>query len=343
MVGYHMLEQLSYRPSMTIYIAVSTDEERNSVRGDCIPLIIPVLKSKFVWDAIKSIRKIVKEKKIDIVFSPSSSGLSNSLFATIGTKAKNVAYRGTQAKVRKGDPTYYLGILNPRVKYVVCETEDIKDYLSQFFRPCQLSVNLKPFEVEWVEDACLHPKQVEGVPENAFSLIYIAATKGRPFKGLTTLIQAVNMIDDTRLHFVFVGDYEESDYQLAINGPAKDRIHFLGRRSDAIYYIPKQDLFVLPSTRDASPRVIREAMACGLPCIVTNILGARDLIVDEGTGILVPPSDPEKMAEAIVDLMDNKEKLLQFGKAGRERIINDFSMKKYVDNFEQTFTDIVNK
>lgn len=70
MVGYHMLEQLSYRQSMTIYIAVSTKEEHNSVRGNCIPLTIPVLKSKLVWDAIKAIRKIIKEKKIDIVFLP---------------------------------------------------------------------------------------------------------------------------------------------------------------------------------------------------------------------------------------------------------------------------------
>ncbi len=284
-----------------------------------------------------------KGKEDRYCFSPSSSGLSNSLFASIGTKAKNVAYRGTQAKVRKGDPTYYLGILNPRVKYVICETEDIKEYLSQFFRPDRLSVHLKPFDVEWVEDACQHPKQADGVPEGAFSLIYIAATKGRPFKGLTTLIQAVNLVEDSRLHFVFVGDYEDSDYKLAMNGPAKDRIHFLGRRGDAISFIPKQDLFVLPSTRDASPRVIREAMACGLPCIVTDILGARDLILNGETGVLVPPSDPEKMAEAIIGFMNDKEKCLQFGKAGRQRIINDFSMEKYVDYFEQTFTDIVNK
>lgn len=338
-----MLEQLSYRPSMTIYVAVSTSEEQAKVGGNCIPLTVPALKSKLVWGAIRTIRRTIKEKKIDIVFSPSSSGLSNGLFASIGLKVKNVAYRGTQAKVRKGDPTYYLGILNPRVSYVICETEDIRTSLSPFFRPDQMSVRSKPFDVEWMEDACLHPKQADGVSDDAFSLIYIAATKGRPFKGLTSLIHAVNLVDDAKLHFVFIGDYEDSDYQLATNGPAKDRIHFLGHRSDAIYFIPKQNLFVLPSVRDASPRVIREAMACGLPCIVTNIPGAKELIVDDVTGILVPPSDSEKMAEAIVELMNDKAKCLRLGKAGRQRIIDDFSMENYVDYFEQAFSFIAKK
>ena len=114
-----------------------------------------------------------------------------------------------------------------------------------------------------------------------------------------------------------------------------ERIHFLWNREDAISFLPKQDLFILPALRDASPRVVREAMACGVPCIVTDIPGARDLIVDNESGILVPSGSAEKIAEAMRSLMDDRTKLQKLAKASRERIINEFSVEAYVSYFDK--------
>ena len=128
---YKMLEGLSKLRTSTS-ISLPPIVYRQKIYGNCTPLDLPVITSKFNWNVIRALREIIKTYRIDLIYSPSSSGLSNALFASIGTRAKNIAYRGTQAKLKRFDPTYYLGILNPAVEHVVCETKDIEEYLSRF-------------------------------------------------------------------------------------------------------------------------------------------------------------------------------------------------------------------
>ena len=71
--------------------------------------------AKVNLSVIRLLRRYTKQYHFDLTYSPGSSGLSNVLMATLGLGTKNVAYRGTGARVRRTDPTYYLGILNPRV------------------------------------------------------------------------------------------------------------------------------------------------------------------------------------------------------------------------------------
>lgn len=337
---YKMLGELSKNDFFKIYVTVPSIKEAQNVEGKCIPIAISPIKSKFSWRVIRKLRKYIKEYSIDLIFSPSTSGLSNALFASFGTSVKNVGYRGTQAKVKKIDPTYYMGILNPRVDHIVCETEDIKDYLSNYISFDKLSVSVKPFDVNWVSEACKNPKQVEGIVSDSFKCIYIGTTKGRPFKGLTYLIKAFQLLNDPNTHLIVVGDYDNSDFELAMQGPYGEHIHFLWNREDAISFLPQQDLFILPALRDASPRVVREAMACGIPCIVTDIPGARDLIIDGESGMLVPSASPEKIAEAIRVLMNDREKLKAMACAARKRIVDDFSVEKYVEYFDKLFTSL---
>ena len=343
--GSDMLARVSQNPEFNVYVAVSSDEERAMVGGRCTPLAVPPITSKFQWGVIKALRGHIRRYHIDLVFSPGSSGLSNALFASLGTKAKNIAYRGTQAKVRRTDPTYYLGVLNPRVVHLVCETDDIRDYLSRFIAPRKLSVNVKPFDVHWVDEACRAPKQIEGLPADAKTCIYVGSCKGRPFKGLSYLVDAMHRLDDARVHLIFIGDYDEADWERAQSGPAAGRIHFLGRlpREELLHYLPLQDVFVLPSSRDASPRVVREAMACGVPCAVSDIPGARDLVVDGVTGLLFPPRDPEALAAVLHRLMQDDALRKQMGKASRERIIRDYGMEAYARKFEQLFLAVARK
>ena len=116
---YKMLEGLSKLEDFNIYIASPQSYTDKKIYGNCTPLDLPVITSKFNWNVIRALREIIKTYRIDLIYSPSSSGLSNALFASIGTRAKNIAYRGTQAKLKRFDPTYYLGILNPAVEHVV--------------------------------------------------------------------------------------------------------------------------------------------------------------------------------------------------------------------------------
>lgn len=338
---YKMLEGLSELDDFNIYITTPLPAAGEKVYGNCISLHIPTITSKFNREVIHAIHQIINKYQIDLIYSPSSSGLSNAILASLGTRAKNIAYRGTQAKIKRFDPTYYLGILNPCVKHIVCETSDIEEYLSHFIPRNRLTTSTKPFDIEWVKDAIRIPKRADNLPDNAFSCIYIGATKNRPFKGLTDLINAFILLNDPRIHLTIIGEYGENDFQLAQQSEASAQIHFLGQRNDAISFLPSSQLFILPSHRDASPRVVREAMACSVPCIVTDIPGARDLIVDGVTGLLVPPSSPRQMADSIRLLVNSPERLQAFAKASREHIIRNFSVKAYTDHFANLFRSIL--
>lgn len=215
---YKMLEGLSKLEDFNIYIASPQSYTDKKIYGNCTPLDLPVITSKFNWNVIRALREIIKTYRIDLIYSPSSSGLSNALFASIGTRAKNIAYRGTQAKLKRFDPTYYLGILNPAVEHVVCETKDIEEYLSRFIARKRLTTSTKPFDIDWIKEAVRTPKQADDIPDDAFRCIYIGATKNRPFKGLTDLIHAFILLDDPRVHLTIVGEYGENDFQLAHKG-----------------------------------------------------------------------------------------------------------------------------
>jgi colanic acid/amylovoran biosynthesis glycosyltransferase len=82
---------------------------------------------------------------------------------------------------------------------------------------------------------------------------------------------------------------------------------------------------------EGSPVVILEASASALPVISTYHAGIPDIILDRVTGILVPEKDIEKMTDALMALLEDKELARKMGLAGRERIKNTFSMKKYID------------
>ena len=325
------------------YATYTSDEEREALPKECVALRIPHFKSKFKYASIKEVRSIIKKYRIDVIYASSSIDLSIALFASWGTPARVVGYRGTQAKIRRSDPTYYLGILNPRIAHVMCATEDIKQQLARFISPDRMTVSPKPYEGMWMEDVWAHPRSVAGIPSTAFQVICLANTKGRSFKGLRILIRALELLTDTDIHLIYLGEYDKADYKLAQNGPAAKQIHMLGPHKDAVYYLPGKDVCICPSIRDASPRSLREAMACKGACIVTDIPGARELVVDGQTGMIIRPDSPEAIAASIGTLARDPEKTKAFGEAGYQRIITHYTMEKYVQNLTNVFQQVIDK
>ncbi len=247
------------------------------------------------------------------------------LAASIGLPVKNIGYRGTQAKVRKSDPTNYLALLNPRVCHIVCETPDIEEALARKVSHDKLSTARKPFMLQWVEDALKNPTPVPTAAGHKLRLIYIGMSAGRPHKGLRVLIDAMNLVKDIDVALTVIGSADETD----INA-APSSVTFLGPQKNASRFIPGHNLYILPSLRDASPRVLREAQACGVPCIVSDIPGARDLIVPDHTGLLVTPGDPVTLAAAIRKLHGDSALLQRLSDNTRPFIRDNFDMQEYV-------------
>lgn len=98
-------------------------------------------------------------------------------------------------------------------------------------------------------------------------------------------------------------------------------VEMLGSRSDVPDLMARADVFVLPSRFEGLPNALLEAMASGLPCVATRVSGSEDMIVDGESGLLVPPEDPDALAEALVRLLTHPADALALGRAARARIV----------------------
>ncbi len=281
---------------------------------------------KFSWGFIRQLRTLVRERSIVLIHAMDSKSLSNALFACRGLAVRFIAYRGTLARIRRWDPSYYLAILNRRVERVICVNRSIHDYMQRFYPPERLVLAYKGYEVDWAQEMDDLPLDLpDGLPDEAWVLCYIANTRGRPHKGLRHLVAAAHLLSDDRIHVLVIGSHDAADAQAAADGPAAARIHLLGERPQAARYLRRANAFVLPSTRDGLPRSIKEAMARALPCIVTDIPGPSELIEDGHSGLLVPPGDPQALATAITRLAADPAAAKAMGQAARQRLRTHFA------------------
>ena len=101
------------------------------------------------------------------------------------------------------------------------------------------------------------------------------------------------------------------------------------------------NLFVLSSLREGLPNSILEAMALGLPVVTTDVAGAKELVAHGKTGFVVPQGDPERMAQAMLDVLSNEDTRQLMGQAGRLRIEQEFSFQQRLNKIEDLYCQIV--
>jgi glycosyltransferase involved in cell wall biosynthesis len=116
----------------------------------------------------------------------------------------------------------------------------------------------------------------------------------------------------------------------------KGAIRLLGERRDVPAILSAVDLAVSSSLSEGFPNVVGEAMACGTPCVVTDVGDSRFLVGD--AGLVVPPCDPAALANAIIELGDLPEDARRrLGEKARQRITTEFAMMPVVNSFAEVY------
>lgn len=131
-------------------------------------------------------------------------------------------------------------------------------------------------------------------------------------------------------------DYENDELVTLIDSyNLKDNVILLGRRNDIPALLSAADIYVSSSLGESFSNAIGEAMACGLPCIVTDV-GDSKLIVGD-MGLVVEPRDYESLANALIKV-HNRKNSERLRKLRRCWISNNFSIEKIVREYEMLYS-----
>jgi glycosyltransferase involved in cell wall biosynthesis len=188
-------------------------------------------------------------------------------------------------------------------------------------------------------------RRLLGLPLNPILIGLIA--RYDPMKDHYTFLRAASHLlkDRSGIHFVLVGrNVAESNNDLTTIiqdlGISK-HIHLLGERWDVPKIMQTLDILALTSAfGEGFPNVIGEAMACGVPCVVTNV-GDAPLIVSN-TGRVVPSRNPHALANAWGELIDlPTEERRRLGLAARQRIAQHFSLATVVAQYTALYEELV--
>ena len=135
------------------------------------------------------------------------------------------------------------------------------------------------------------------------------------------------------------GEHKNSLLELVRSFGLEQRVIFTGYRSDIRELMNIFDIFTLPSFVEGLPVVILEAMAIAKPVVATSVDGNPEIVIDGKTGTIVPPGNPEKLAEALMYHLKNPEISKAMGKRGYQRIEEGFllsqMLNKVFDAYEQ--------
>ena len=175
----------------------------------------------------------------------------------------------------------------------------------------------------------------------------LVGTVGRldPVKDQAGLVDAFARIAPShrRAFLVVVGDgpcrraLEERVASLGL----KDRVRFLGERSDVPRVLPALDLFVLSSVAEGMSNTVLEAMAAGVAVVATNVGGTPEMVDDGSTGTLVPARDPNRLAAALGEYLENGHVRALHGKAGRQRAVDEFSLARMAASHANLYRSLV--
>lgn len=142
---------------------------------------------------------------------------------------------------------------------------------------------------------------------------------------------------------VLVGDgpcrsgLESQARQLGIDG----RVRFVGRTSEVRQWLQASDVFALVSSIEGFSCALTEAMACGLPSVVSDIAGNRQLVDPEVHGLRVPLRDQNAMAASLQRLLGDDSLRTRMGREARRRIVDNYGTEQVLDRYQALFSDIL--
>lgn len=192
-----------------------------------------------------------------------------------------------------------------------------------------------------------HIKKQINVPVDAIILAWVGNFDlEEKVRGIFDTIKALEILYDrttSNWYFILVGEGRQRDRieEYAANSRIKEKLSFLGHRSDINQILGISDIFILVSHHEGSPNAILEAMASGVACIGSNIGGIPDILKD--TGILIDVGNIQQLYESISLLLSNIKMRSNYAKLARQRVETTLTWNRIASMTLDFYTKILTR
>jgi len=162
-----------------------------------------------------------------------------------------------------------------------------------------------------------------------------------PVKGHTYLLKAMAIVKEKYPHAMLViagrGEILDQLREEASGLGIKEKVVFLGFSEKIPAFLQGLDIFALPSLSEGLPLSVLEAMAAGKPVIATNVGGISEVLNDGYAELLVPPRNPDVLAEKILLLLRNPELANRLRELGRMKVEKEFSLNSMMEKYQELY------
>ncbi|AFM24300.1 glycosyltransferase family 4 protein [Desulfomonile tiedjei] len=223
---------------------------------------------------------------------------------------------------------------------IICNAEMLKKVMVQRFSvdPSRIAVIPNAVDTDYFEPDGDGPTKVGSV----LFIGRLVAEKD-PLNLLEGFRLAAEEVPDATFVIMGNGSLKADVAQRIEAYSLQNRVRLVPAQSDIRPALRNASVFTLPSASEASPNVVIEAMAMGLPIVGTRVGGIPELIEEGRTGLLVNPGDPRGLADALVSLLANPDKARSMGQAGRERAVARHSLNAMVSRTQEVFLEALQR
>jgi len=200
--------------------------------------------------------------------------------------------------------------------------------------------NLLPYKVTDIETIGNFPFLRLPKSEKLPIFTFLNLANFRPQKDQLNLIEAATILSQEGYEYqiLLIGEIVEQEWATRIKNQIKTKglsknIKFIGPSLDVAKTLSEVHSGILSSESEGLPVALLEYALAGLPIICTDVGDCRKVVSDPELGWLVPPNNPELLADAMKNLIDNKEKAIKIGQKIKHKVVEEYGEKSFLKSY----------
>lgn len=294
--------------------------------------------SKMNYRAYKQLIMLIRNEKIDFIHCNTPVGGLLGRLAGKKCKVNKVIYQAHGFHFYGGAPVLNWVLYYPVEKWLARITDVIITINKEDFERAKKFKLRGNGPVYYVPGVGIDLTKIFCTPQirdekrkelklNDSDIVVISVGELNKNKNNQVIIEAIAAINKSNIHYYIcgIGEKEKELRNIAKNKKIENQIHFLGYRSDIYQLLQAADIFVMPSLREGLSRSLMEAMAVGLPCVVSKIRGNTELIDDNINGFLC--TNVDEYVASITKLIQSPECAELFVQRSLDNL-NNFSIER---------------